>query len=67
LYFIIEQNKRRTANKIILDFHKQPTDFNEMFMKFYVTYIKNMETHCVKERKKTKCVPESDQIIKAKK
>jgi len=39
LYFITEQNKGRTTNEILLDFHKQPTDFNEMFMKFYVTYI----------------------------
>ena len=25
-----------------------------------------METNCVREKKKTKCVPDSDEIIKAK-
>jgi len=45
LYFITERNKGQTANEILLDFHK-PTDINEMFMKFYVTYIKHGNILC---------------------
>jgi len=41
-----ERNKGRTANKILLEFHKQPTDFNEMFIQFYVTYIKHGNILC---------------------
>ena len=29
-------------------------------------HILKMETYCVREKKKTKCVPGSDEIIKAK-
>jgi len=39
LYFITERNKERIANKLLLDFHKQLTYFNEMPMKFYVSSI----------------------------
>jgi len=55
LYFITERNKGRTANEILMDFHEQHTDFNDMFMKeAYCTIrlILNTETYCVKERKK---------------
>ena len=46
LYYIIERNKGRKANEVILDFHQTPTEFNETFMKFYVTYIKNGNVLC---------------------
>ena len=43
---ITERNKGITANELLLDFHKKPTPFNEMFMKFYVTYIKDGNLLC---------------------
>jgi len=53
LYFITERNKGRKAKEILLDFHKQPTEFNETFMKLYVACIKNENLLC-KEKRKTK-------------
>ena len=46
VYYITERNKGRTANELLLDFHEKPTPFNEMFMKFYVSYIKDGNLLC---------------------
>ena len=46
VYYIAERNKGRTANELLLDFHEKPTPFNEMFMKFYVSYIKDGNLLC---------------------
>ena len=46
VYYITERNKGRTANELLLDFHEKPTHFNEMFMKLYVSYIKDGNLLC---------------------
>ena len=46
LYYIIERNKGRLADEILLDFHHSPTEFNEQFMKFYAVYIKDGNLLC---------------------
>ena len=51
VYYIMQRNNGRTANEVLLDFHKKPTAFNEMFMKFYVTYIKNGNVLCSRKKK----------------
>ena len=41
LYYIMQRNKGEKADEVLLDFHDKPSAFNENFMKFYMTYIKN--------------------------
>ena len=39
IYYIEQRNEGRTADKVLLDFHDKPREFNEKFMKFYVDIL----------------------------
>jgi len=51
LYFIMQRNKGQPPNKVLADFHQKPTEYNEMFMKFYVSYIKDGNILCYRKKK----------------
>ena len=39
LYYILQRNNGRRASNILLDFHEKPTEFNELFMKYFANYV----------------------------
>lgn len=39
VYYITQRKAGRAANAVLLDFHDKPTEFNEMFMKYYVSIL----------------------------
>lgn len=51
LYYIMQRNKGKTPNEALGDFHQKPTAYNEMFMKFYVSYIKDGNILCSRKKK----------------
>ena len=39
IYYIKQRNDGQNANKVLFNFYDKPTEFIEMFMKFYISIL----------------------------